>query len=921
MANYTGTDGPDVYTGTPGNDVIKGLGGNDELHGGDGDDLIEGDDGDDTLYGDGGNDTLQGGVGNDVMFGGDGNDTLVDEEGNDTLNGEAGNDTVLIDLQYGFSALDHISGGTGIDTLQVLLATGGTVDFDQLNIADDFERLIGALVNIVITTERLSHFQLIDVDSVRLTTAGSVTLGASSSAPVFTLSDFGNSLDLSVAASAAYLVTGGAGNDTIIGSAYADGITGGGGNDIIHGGIGADDLRGGAGVDLVDGGAGDDVLHVELGEVSPAGDHYSGGTGTDTLFIDGVSYGNDIVADITAATVDSDIENLAGETRSGVRATRAQIAGFTSVAIGSVHIADGGALDLTGQSFAGSLYLSDAGNQVTLSKTGHYVEVDGGSGADTIIGGDNGTIYRGGGGDDHVYGGSGADSFYDGAGNDLYDGGDGSDTFFITAQTTAGDQFVGGAGIDFIQFLSTPVDLSTFNIGGDIEGIAGTDLHLTAAQANRFTTIKSDVLTLTSAGTVILHDDSFIGRTVNLSDAGNGIDLSGGGRYYTVNGGAGADTIIGDVAGDFLNGGGGDDVIVGGAGYDHIDGGTGTDRLSGGDGNDLYTVDSQADVIFESAGQGYDTVQSTGPGYYLYANVEALVVMNEAGDAFGVGNELDNNINGNIGSNLLLGGGGADLIHGGDGVDSLFGEDGNDTLFGDAGIDYLVGGAGNDTIDGGTGADAMYGEDGNDTLIGGTDFQTDIMVGGNGNDILHGDSGLGDYDLMDGGAGDDIYYVDTPADLTFEAVGGGADTVYANISGAGYYLYANVEDLVLQGNTPFGVGNDLDNRLTGSGTANWLLGGAGNDVLNGKGGNDVLFGESGADTFVFERGTGKDLIGDFQTGSDKINLTGLGFTSFADVQAHMVQNDGSTAIDLGHGDLLVVQGVANAAFSQGDFII
>ena len=58
---------------------------------------------------------------------------------------------------------------------------------------------------------------------------------------------------------------------------------------------------------------------------------------------------------------------------------------------------------------------------------------------------------------------------------------------------------------------------------------------------------------------------------------------------------------------------------------------------------------------------------------------------------------------------------------------------------------------------------------------------------------MRGNSGLGDYDLMDGGAGNDIYYVDTPDDLTFEAVGGGADTVYANINGAGYYLYANVE--------------------------------------------------------------------------------------------------------------------------------
>jgi len=314
-----------------------------------------------------------------------------------------------------------------------------------------------------------------------------------------------------------------------------------------------------------------------------------------------------------------------------------------------------------------------------------------------------------------------------------------------------------------------------------------------------------------------------------------------------------------------------DDVLVGHNGNDRINGQAGADSMYGRLGDDHYWVDSAGDLVFENSGEGTDTVTAS-VGHYLYANVENLVLAPGAGDIFGVGNELANVISGNEGANLLIAGAGDDTVHGGAGVDSLFGQDGADHLFGDAGVDYLVGGNGDDVLDGGTEADALYGEDGNDTLIGGNDFATDILVGGNGNDVLHGDSGLGDYDLMDGGAGDDAYYVDTPADLTFEAVGGGTDTVYANISGAGYYLYANVENLVLQGTTPYGVGNELDNHLTGNASANYLLGGAGNDVINGKGGNDVLFGESGADTFVFEHGTGGDVIGDFAPGTDKIDL-------------------------------------------------
>ena len=166
--------------------------------------------------------------------------------------------------------------------------------------------------------------------------------------------------------------------------------------------------------------------------------------------------------------------------------------------------------------------------------------------------------------------------------------------------------------------------------------------------------------------------------------------------------------------------------------------------------------------------------------------------------------------------------------------------------------------------------------------------------------MLLGDSGLGDYDRMDGGPGNNSYYVDTGDDLTFEAAGGGTDTVYANVAGAnnGVYLYANIENLVLPGTTTFGVGNELANVLTGNASANWLLGGDGNDTINGKAGNDVLFGEGGNDTFVFEHGTGGDVIGDFTHAQDKIDVPAFGFASFAALQSSFTSGaDG--AIDLG----------------------
>ena len=331
-------------------------------------------------------------------------------------------------------------------------------------------------------------------------------------------------------------------------------------------------------------------------------------------------------------------------------------------------------------------------------------------------------------------------------------------------------------------------------------------------------------------------------------------------------------------------------------------------------------MDTASDLAFENAGEGTDTVIATA-GYYLYSNIENLTLAAGAGSIFGVGNELANTLTGNEGANLLIGGAGGDTVNGGTGGDAIFGEDGADTLNGEDGNDYIVGGAGNDLVNGGAGGDTLYGLDGNDTLDGGSTFEFDQLIGNAGDDILDGDSGFGDFDYLYGLEDNDTYYVDTPFDLTFEGAGGGTDTVIASITGGGYYLYGNTENLILAGNTPFGVGNELNNVLTGSNLANWLLGGAGDDTLNGKGGNDVLFGEAGADTFVFERGTGGDVIGDFQAGTDKIKLTSFGFSTFADVQAHMHETGGTTAIDLGQGDFTVVNGVTMATFTASDFIL
>jgi len=384
------------------------------------------------------------------------------------------------------------------------------------------------------------------------------------------------------------------------------------------------------------------------------------------------------------------------------------------------------------------------------------------------------------------------------------------------------------------------------------------------------------------------------------------------------------DILHGGEADDWLYGDEGNDVLYGWGGLNSIDGGLGADLLYGGDWVDFYFVDDPDDQVFEEEfglRTDSDWVYASISAYLgAYANVEHLTLEGSA-DLYGVGTDADNSINGNAGANLILGGAGADRIGGEAGNDALFGESGDDYILGGNGVDYLVGGTGLDTLDGGQGSDALYGEDGHDVLQGGNGFYTDILVGGGGDDYLDGGfQALGDYDLLYGGAGNDRFVVDTPADLVFEQSGEGVDTVYAVIDGAGFYLYENIENLTIWGDdTPFGVGNGLDNVLIGGFTDNWLLGGAGNDTLYGDYGNDVLFGEAGADTFVIDYDGSTDVIGDFQQGSDKIQLVDS-YDTFSQLTGRIYQDGAVGAIYLPDGSAVILHNVVVANLTAADFI-
>lgn len=96
------------------------------------------------------------------------------------------------------------------------------------------------------------------------------------------------------------------------------------------------------------------------------------------------------------------------------------------------------------------------------------------------------------------------------------------------------------------------------------------------------------------------------------------------------------------------------------------------------------------------------------------------------------------------------------------------------------------------------------------------------------------------------------------------------------------------------------AGNDVINGLAGN---DWLSGFDGDDILIGNLGSDTLAGGSGADTFKLTDIAANDLIADYGTGADRIDLTALfstgtdGPSSPTELLEYVRYENGSLSVD------------------------
>jgi hypothetical protein len=267
-----------------------------------------------------------------------------------------------------------------------------------------------------------------------------------------------------------------------------------------------------------------------------------------------------------------------------------------------------------------------------------------------LDGGTDNDNLRGDAGKDKLVGGSGNDVLDGGADDDVLDGGNGI------------DKLNGGAGADDMKGGEGNDTYTVDNIGDKVtEVIAGTrgGVDLVNSSINYILGANIENLTLTGL---------------------KGLTGTGNNEKNVINGNAGDNVLKGLKRNDTINGNNGDDTI---------DGGSGFDSLVGGDGSDVYVVSNDEDIIVETAVNGDDDeVQSSALQYALNDNVERLTLLDGAEN--GIGNELDNTLDGNALDNELSGGAGNDTINGNEGNDTLNGAEGDDEINGGAGDDVVI---------------------------------------------------------------------------------------------------------------------------------------------------------------------------------------------------------------------------------------
>jgi Ca2+-binding RTX toxin-like protein len=758
-------------------------------------------------------------------------------------------------------------------------------------------------------------------------------------------------------------ITGGGGNDVLVGNSsnnYSGGnngrnvLIGNGGNDSLYGLGGSDILIGDSatvaiaadgtlssiastsvssgGNDYLDGGTGDDYIVGGFGA-----DTLFGGSGNDTLFGDNAQItfvsGLPSVAATTSDTVGAN-DSLSGDD-------------------GDDLLVGGLGVDTITGGNSSDQILGDGGS-ATFNTATHFITIlqtttAGSGGADVIDAGAGHNV---------VIGGAGADSITTGSGDDIAIGDLGRVDFtsagLLTSVSTT-DSTVGGN------------DILSLGAGANVAfGGAGNDL-ITSGDDRDILVGDNGSATFNPAALVLINI-----RTANPSDAGadtinagngNNVVLGGTGND-TITTGVGADVIVGDngeanfyadtgilqnittntptaLGNDIINAGTGPDVIFGGSGDDQIDSGS----VSAGDNSRDIVVGDHGRATFDTLGRltfvttsepatgGSDTITLGGGDNVAFGGAGADTITAGNGHDIAVGDSGNATFHATSlvvidvrttdaalagvdtltlgdGNNIVLGGGAADSLTTGSGNDIALGDNGRVT-FDSAGFitfatttDSAVGAG--DTVSLGAGNNIAFGGAGNDNIT--TDDGRDILVGDNGNATFDASSHL----LID-------VRTSEPADAGLDTIsaGNGNNIVFGG-SFSDLITTGTGRDVIVgdNGEAAFDAAAGVLISITTTapeqaiGTGRTVNGVVYDDVIDAGAGNNVILGGSGGDS-ITTLGDDDIIVGD--NGSATFDTTRVLRT----VQTSDPTYAGADTITAGNGNNIVFGGTANDSITTG----
>jgi Ca2+-binding RTX toxin-like protein len=516
------------------------------------------------------------------------------------------------------------------------------------------------------------------------------------------------------------------------------------------------------------------------------------------------------------------------------------------------------------------------GLEPTITGTDGPDHLVGTAGDDVILGLDGNDDIQALGGDDIVCSGPGDDTIdmgsggpsadrmdlaYAGAGDDVISGGPDQDQI----APGAGDDVVHGGSQpfgypDFLTFLwattGVAVDIGAGSAAGEgddqFDGIEAVDGSL-----------YSDVLVgdehaniLNGGGYLLFTGETVYDEAADALDAGPNVDV---GLWDLVYGEGGDDQLLGAEGTQQIFSGDGDDEIAAGPGDDGVEGNGGDDLVRGGPGDDQLFGWGGRDRVL--GGPDDDVVYGDGGDDSVLGGAGDDQLYPTAGD-----DEVDGGSNGAVGDTLSYAYAGrgvnANLTTGaatGEGTDRL---DGIENVFGSLFDDRLIGDAGDNQLWGGISqsGDQLILDSADDVLLGkGGDF--DQLLGLEGDDTVNGGPGIGD-----------------TASFLFSFGPVNADLAAGVASGEGDDVLSAVEVL---------DGSFFDDRLTGDGVTNILIGNLGNDSLSGGEGGDIA---------LFDQ-----IYVDFDIAQAFLAHFGMGPATYHSIQANLTNGtatgEGSDTLD------------------------